>query len=221
MNRTTATYHRIARLVAAMSLTVAAAMAAAPARAQDDGIKLPPARQSIYLGYNYTVHPVDGDTMVIYYLRPLTVYPPLKFKSKKDEEFYWRTVRNVRVTLPYAKLIRETLVETYEYIETFETQKEREAYLKRMEKDLFNQYKPVLKKLSRNQARLLVKLIQRETDQSSYDIVKAFLGSFRAAFWQGFGRFFGVNLKGRYNPASDKEDAIIERVATLIEQGTL
>lgn len=183
--------------------------------------RLPSPREKIYLGYNFTVDPVAGDTMVTYYLRPLIVYAPLKFKNKKEEEFYWRTVRNVRVTLPYAKMIRETLIETYEYVETFETVKEREAYLKQMEKDLFEQYKPILKRLSKNQAQLLVKLIQRETDQSSYEIVKAFLGSFRATFWQGFGRLFGVNLRGKFNPSKNREDAIIERVASLIEQGTL
>ena len=79
-------------------------------------------------------------------------------------------MRDVKLTLPYAKLIAETLIETYEYIETFPTKKEREDYLKQMEKSLFEQYKPILKRFSRRQARVLVKLIQRETHQSSYDI---------------------------------------------------
>jgi hypothetical protein len=127
----------------------------------------------------------------------------------------------VRILLPYAKLIRETLVETYEYIETFPTQKEREAYLKRMEKEIYKQYKPVLKKFSRSQAKLLVKLVQRETDQSSYEIVKAFLGSFRATFWQGFGKLFGVSLKSDFNPSKNREDYLINRIATQVEQGTL
>ena len=179
-----------------------------------------PLKTSFYRGYNWTVDEF-GEPMIRFYLNPITVFPPLRFKNKKEEDFYWRTVRNVRVTLPYAKMIRETLVETYEYIETFPTQKEREDYLKKMEKELFKQYKPVLKKLSKSQANLLVKLIQRETDQSSYEIVKAFLGSFRATFWQGFGKLFGVSLKGKFNPAKNRDDAIINRVATNIEQGLL
>lgn len=179
-----------------------------------------PLRESIYVGYNWTVDEF-GDDIIRFYLRPITIYPPLVFKSKKDEEFYWRTVSRVRKTLPYAKMIRETLLETYEYIETFPTQKEREDYLKSMEKELFEQYKPVLKKLSKQQANMLVKLIQRETDQSSYEIVKAFLGNARAFFWQSFGRLFGVSLKGKYQPDKNKDDAIIDRVATLIEQGQL
>ena len=159
--------------------------------------------------------------MPVFALTGITVFPELKFKNKKEENFYWRTVRDVKLTLPYAKLIAETLIETYEYIETFPTKKEREDYLKQMEKSLFEQYKPILKRFSRRQARVLVKLIQRETHQSSYDIIRAFLGSFRAGFWQGFGKLFGVSLKAGYDPAGDREDAILERVACGVEEGTI
>lgn len=176
--------------------------------------------QKVFRGKYHTVTP-EGDTVLVVIFNEITVYPPMKFKDKKQEEFYWRTVRDVKRTLPYAKLICETLLETYEYIETFPTQKERERYLKEMEGAVFEQYKPVLKRFSKNQARMLVKLIQRETNQSGYDILKAFLGSFRATFWQGFGRLFGVNLKGKYSPATDAADAIIERVCIQVEQGQL
>lgn len=189
--------------------------------AQGTDMRLPSAHESIYTGYNFRVDEQTGDTMTIFFLRPITIFQQMKFRNKKEEQFYWRTVRNVKVTLPYAKMIRETLIETYEYIETFDTQQEREQYLKRMEKELFKQYKPILKRLSKNQAKLLIKLIQRETDQSSYEIVKAFLGSFRATFWQGFGKLFGVSLRGKYQPDKKREDAIIERIATRVEQGTL
>ena len=154
-------------------------------------------------------------------MNELTVFPELKFKNKKEEEFYWKTVRDVRKTLPYAKVICETMIETYEYIETFPRQKERDEHIKKMEGAIFEQYKPVLKKFTKSQAQMLCKLINRETDQSSYNILKAFLGSFRAGFWQTFGRLFGVNLKTDYRPDKDRKDAIIERVAVQIEQGLL
>ena len=162
-----------------------------------------------------------GDTALMVELNNITVFPPMRFKNKKQEQFYWRTVRDVKRTLPYAKLIAETLLETYEYIETFPTQKEREQYLCQMEKEIFKQYKPVLRRFTRSQGQMLVKLIDRETNQSSYNIIKAFLGSFRAGFWQTFGHFFGVNLKARYNPEKNEKDAVIERVCTLVEQGML
>ena len=149
------------------------------------------------------------------------VYPPMKFKNKKQEEFYWKTVRDVRKTLPYAKLAFATLCETYEYILTIPDEKTREKHLKTLEKDIFEQYKPVVKTMTKNQGRILLKLINRETDQSSFNIVKAFLGSFRAGFWQTFGKFFGMNMKAGFHPESNKDDAIIDRIAHLIEQGQL
>lgn len=163
----------------------------------------------------------EGNQTLMLVLADVTVFPPMKFKNKKEEQFYWKTVRDVKKTLPYAKLICETLIETYEYIETFPTQKEREEHLKKMEGAVFEQYKPVLKKFTKSQAQMLVKLINRETNQSSYNILKAFLGSFRAGFWQTFGKLFGVNLKTSYRPDKDRKDAIIERVATKVELGQL
>ena len=162
-----------------------------------------------------------GDTVRMIELYDVTVYPPMRFKNKKQEEFYWRTVRDVRKTLPYAKAASQALIETYEYIQTIPDKKERERHLSRLDKDLVAQYKPVIMTLTKGQGKVLLKLINRETSQSSYNIVKAFLGSFRAGFWQAVGRLFGMNMKGDFNPQKNEEDAIIDRVATLIEQGTL
>lgn len=203
-------------------IILAASLCALSSYAQSDvlNVDINAARQDVYRKKYHKIIE-DGDTVLVLVMNQITVFPPIKFKNKKEEQFYWRTVRDVKLTLPYAKLICATLTETYEYIETFPTQKEREKHLKQMEKDVFNQYKPVLKKFSKNQARLLVKLIQRETNQSSYNILKAFLGSFRATFWQGFGKLFGVNLKGEYHPEKDRKDAIIERVCVAVEQGAL
>lgn len=187
--------------------------------ADDDTALQKRVRQKVFRGKYHTV--VDGDTVTMIVFNDIDVYPPLRFKNKKDEEFYWRTVRDVRKALPYAKLISETLTETYEYLLTFETEQERKQYLKEMEDEVFDQYKPQLKKFTKSQAKMLVKLIGRETNQSGYDILKAFLGTTRAVFYQGFGRLFGVNINGKYRPDKNKEDATIERIATLIEQGQL
>lgn len=182
--------------------------------------ELPPATHSAYKGYYHFVDDYRDSTIMIV-MNPITVFPAEKFKNKKQEQFYWRTVRDVRKALPYAKLIAATLIETYEYIETLPTKEEREDHLKRMEKAVFDQYKPELKKFTRQQARVLVKLIYRETNQPSYDIIRAFLGNFRAVFWQGFGRIFGVSLKADWKPESDPDDAMIDRISTLIEQNAL
>jgi hypothetical protein BACCOPRO_00123 len=174
-----------------------------------------------YVQGTYTDLDEAGDTTYHIILKTITVFPEWKFKNKKEEEFYWRTVRDVKKALPYAKVICRTLTETYEYIETLPDTKAREKHLNDMEKAVFDQYKPAMKKFTRKQANLLVKLIMRETNQTGYEIIKAFLGSFRAAFWQGFGKLFGVSLKGKYQPDKNREDAIIERVCIGVEQGTL
>jgi hypothetical protein len=205
---------RIAALIMMLSPLMATAQGA-PTLPDDDSV-----RKHGYQGVYHTITD-DGDTVLVVVMHSVTVFPKLKFKNKKQEQFYWRTVRDVRKTLPYAKLICETMLETYEYIETLPTQKEREQHLKAMESAIFDQYKPVLKTFTKGQARILVKLIQRETHQSSYNILKAFLGSFRAGFWQSFGRIFGVNLKGEYKPDKDSKDAMIERICVALEQGQL
>ena len=180
----------------------------------------PEVKVKAYTGF-YRFVDQYGDTVRMTMIKDVVVYPPMKFKNKKQEEFYWRTVRDVRKTLPYAKLAFSTLCETYEYIQTIPDKKERERHLKQLEKDIFEQYKPVVKNMTKGQGKILLKLINRETDQSSYSIVKAFLGSFRAGFWQTFGRFFGMNMKAGFKPDKNDEDAIIDRIATLIEQGAL
>ena len=193
---------------------------ALPAYAQGEGTGEVRLKVQPYKGHKYIVDEY-GDTCRYTFIRDIYVYPPLKFKNKKQEEYYWRTVRDVRKTLPYAKLAFATLCETYEYIQTIPNAKEREKHLKNLEKDIFEQYKTVVKSMTKNQGKVLLKLINRETDQSSYNIVKAFLGSFRAGFWQTFGRFFGMNMKAGFHPEKNNDDAMIDRIATLIEQGAL
>lgn len=185
-----------------------------------DERELSPIR-SVYHGMYHDIDPLTGDTTMWIVMNPIIVYPNERFRNKKDEEFYWKTVRDVKKTLPYAKLINRTLQETYEYLQTFETKKEKDAYLKKFEKQLYAQYKPIMKKFTKNQGKIMIKLVNRETNQNSYNIVKAFMGTFRAGFWQTFGRFFGVNLKAEYRPQKDKNDALIERICVRVEQGLL
>ena len=203
-------------LLSIIMLSCAAILSAQEAVTED----LPSVRNKVYKGYYY-FRTEDSDSTLMLVLNSITCFPDEVFKNKKQEQFYWRTVRDVKKALPYAKLIAATLIETYEYIETLPTKKEREDHLKRMEKEVFNQYKPELKRFSRRQARVLVKLIYRETNQSSYGIIKAFLGGFRATFWQAFGKLFSVNLKADWKPDTDPDDAMLERICTRIEQGTL
>ena len=208
------------RILALVFMVVSAAVALAQAPVPTEVTPIS-GLQQVFKGKYHFIDQATGDTVCMIVFNPITIYPRERFRNKKEERFYWRTVRDVRKTLPYAKLICSTLLETYEYLETFPTEKEKQDYLKQFEKEIFNQYKPVMKTLPRSQGKMLVKLINRETDQSSYNIVKAFLGTFRAGFWQTFGRFFGVNMKAGYHPEKNKEDAVIERICVRIETGQL
>jgi hypothetical protein len=161
----------------------------------------------------------QGDTIAMVHLQEVIVYPKLRFKNKREEQNYNKLVRDVKRTLPYAKMVYHTLIETYEYMETLPNDKAREKHLKRMEKELFRDYKPELKKLTISQGKLLIKLIDRECNQSSYNILKAYLGSLRAGFWNIFAGVFGASLKSEYDPKG--KDALTERVVVMVERGLI
>lgn len=186
-----------------------------------DEMEVPSALRKVWAGMYHFIEAETGDTLAMLVFNPIIVYPRERFRNKNEEEFYWKTVRDVKRTLPYAKVISQMLLETYEYLGTYKNEKEKREYLVAFEKATFNKYKPAMKKLTKNQGKVLIKLINRETNQESYRIVKAFLGTFRAGFWQTFGKFFGVSLKQGYHPDKNKEDGIIERISVRVEQGTL
>ena len=131
-----------------------------------------------------------GDTIPCVTLRNTYIFPELKFKNKKEQLEYYRLVRNVKKTLPIARIINRTILETYEYMETLPNKKAKEKHLKRVEKGLKEQYTPMMKKLTFAQGKLLIKLVDRECNQSSYELVKAFMGPFKAGFYQTFAALF-------------------------------
>ena len=160
-----------------------------------------------------------GDSIAHIILPTFYKYPPLQLKSEAERQRYNRLVANVKRLLPLAKLAKILVIETYEYIETLPDKKARMAHLNQREKDLHATYGPTLKKLSRSQGRLLVKLIDRECNQTGYDIAKAFIGSFKANAYQALAFCFGNSLTKHYDPEGD--DYYIERVCRMIESGQL
>ena len=160
-----------------------------------------------------------NDSLKVMTLYDIYIYPPQAFRNPAEEQQYQKLIRDVKKTLPYSKLIYNTLIETYEYIMTLPTEKEREEHLKRMEKELYNEYVPVLKKMTLTQGKLLIRMVDRECNQSSFEILKAFLGSFRAGFWNFFAGLFGASLKTSWDP--NGKDADAERIIELVEMGFL
>lgn len=159
------------------------------------------------------------DTLYLAFLHDVYVYPKLKFKNKEQEKFYWRTVRDVKKTLPYAKLIAQEMERTNGALEGLHTNKERRAYMNKYEKGLFKKYEPAFRKMTARQGQLLMKLVDRECDRTSYELIKLYKGSVTAFFWQGFARMFGNNLKAEYDSAD--KDKITERIIVLVEAGQL
>jgi hypothetical protein len=162
---------------------------------------------------------LQGDTIACMWLNDFIKYSPLTFRSDKDRIAYTKLIRDVKKTLPYAKEISAIILETYEYMETLPNDKERQKHLNRMEKYLMEQYTPKMKKLTRSQGQLLMKLVDRETNSSSYHIIDAFMGRAKAWAYNLFAGVFGNSLKTRYNPYG--EDRMTERICVLVEQGAV
>ncbi|WP_373726437.1 DUF4294 domain-containing protein, partial [Bacteroides heparinolyticus] len=147
------------------------------------------------------------------------IFKPLKFKNKKEIEKYYKLIRDVKKVLPISKEVNRAIVETYEYMMTLPNEKARRQHIKAVEKGMKEQYTPRLKKLTFAQGKLLIKLVDRQTNSTGYELVKAFMGPFKAGFYQTFATLFGASLKKQYDPAG--EDALTERVILMVESGQL
>lgn len=180
--------------------------------------ELPPA-MSLEIGVMKHRVAFHGDSVPAIILPTFYKYPPIQFKNEKERQRYNRLVANVKRLLPLARLAKYTVIETYEYIQTLPTKKARAEHLKRVEEGLKKQYTPMLKKLTRSQGRLLVKLIDRECGQTGYNIAQAFIGSFKANMYQAMAFCFGNSLTKRYDPEGD--DRITERIVRMVESGQL
>lgn len=160
----------------------------------------------------------EGDSIPHIELPTLYKYPAMTFKNDKEREQYNRLVRNVKYLLPLAKMVRMTIVETYEYIQTLPPD-ERKAHIDAVERGLKRDYTPLLKKMSRSQGKLLVKLVDRECNMTGLNIAQAFIGAFRANAYQVVGFMFGLNLNKKYDPEGD--DMYTERVVRMVESGQI
>ena len=161
----------------------------------------------------------DGDSIQYVELNRIFVYPEMTFKKEKDRRKFSRLVKNVKKVLPLAKQARLMMLETYEYIMTLPTEEERSRHLNIVEEDIKKTYTPVMKKLTYSQGKLLIKLIYRECNSSTYQLIKAFLGPVKAGFYQTFAWMFGASLTKQYDP--EGKDKITERVVRMVEAGQL
>lgn len=152
-------------------------------------------------------------------LNNIYVYPKPVFKNEKQRMAYNRLVYNIKKVLPIAKEVNKIIVETYEYLETLPNKKAKDEHMKLVEKSIKKEYTPRMKKLTYSQGKLLIKLVYRECNSSSYNLVQAFLGPVKAGFYQAFAWAFGASLKKDYDP--NGVDRLTERVVLQVEAGQL
>ena len=132
---------------------------------------------------------------------------------------YNRLVRNIKKVLPIAKEVNRIIIETGDYLQTLPNKKARDEHMKRVEQGIKEQYTPRMKKLSYQQGKLLIKLVYRECDSSSYQLIQAFMGPIRAGFWQAFAWAFGASLTKKYD--AEGVDRLTERIVLQVEAGQL
>ena len=160
-----------------------------------------------------------GKTIPHIIMPALPKYAPLTFKNDRERAEYNRLVYNVKKVLPWAKLAKLTILETVEVLDQLPDKRSRDAHIKEVERGLKAQYGPALKKLTRSQGRLLIKLVNRECNQTGYAIAKAFIGPFKANLYQGIAVLFGNSLNKKYDP--DGDDRYTERVVRMVEAGLI
>ena len=160
-----------------------------------------------------------GDSIQYVELNNVYVYPPIVFKDAYQQQAFNRLVYNVKKVLPIAKECNAIILETYEYLQTLPNKKARDAHLKKVEQSIKQEYTPRMKKLTYSQGKLLIKLVYRECNSTSYNLIQAILGPVRAGFYQAFAWMFGASLKQQYDP--NGVDRLTERVVLMVEAGQL
>lgn len=162
---------------------------------------------------------IGNDTVIHREIREVWVYPRREFRNPRLERQYYRLIQRVKKVYPYARKASELLAQYEPEYERLKTDREKRKLINKVEEQLMDRYKEEFKKMSISDGKVLIKLIDRQTGKTGYDIIKEFKGGFTAVFWQGVARLFRNNLKDEYDPFG--EDLLIEEIVTLVEMGYL
>jgi hypothetical protein len=157
----------------------------------------------------------NGDTIPIITLRPLVVSNSRTFKDRWAQARYDRLYRNVKIVYPYAKAAGKTIRMVDVNLGKITNARQKEIYLKQTESALMKEFEDDIRKMTFSQGKILIKLIDRETRYTSYELVKHYRGGISAFFWQGIARVFSADLKSDYDDQQDDRD--IELIIQSIE----
>jgi hypothetical protein len=161
----------------------------------------------------------NGVTMPEIEIKEVTILGHPGSGRKSELRKYERLVYNIKRVYPYALMVRRRLDQVNEAMKNIPDERSRKNYMKDVEKDVFAEYEDDMRNMTLTQGRLLIKLIDRETQNTSYTLIKDYRGKLSAAFWQGIARIFGTNLKEEYEPYGD--DILIELIIGEIDAGRL
>ena len=170
------------------------------------------------LYYNGMVE-YDGEMIPSFTYGDVYVFKKLVFKNARQAKKYYNIANNIKKVYPIACEIQRTVNRTIAHLDSLPTKKEKDAYLKQAEKDLKAEYYPKLRKLTFSQGKLLIKLIDRQCEMTGYQLIKKYMGSFKAGFYNAFASLFGASLKKEYD--AEDEDIMTERAILLIESGQM
>ncbi|MEI6174263.1 MAG: DUF4294 domain-containing protein [Bacteroidota bacterium] len=162
---------------------------------------------------------IDGDTVALIDVRPVVIFPPIRIETRQDAKRYNKLIYNIKKVYPYAKLAGQRLKYYKTILDTIPTEKARKLFTKKAQKELEKQFGDEIKDLTYSQGKILIKLIYRETGNSTFDIVKELRGGFTAFIWQALAKIFGYDLKSNYDPGGS--DQTIEQIVLMIEAGAI
>ena len=163
----------------------------------------------------------NGDTTLIVFLPEVNIDLMQRYMQITETRQGRRLANNVKVVYPYAKLAGAKMQEYDSILAHVSDKAERSRLMKQAEQELTDQYTAELKNLTITQGLILVRLIDRETGNTSYKVVQELRGKVRAFFYQGFARLWGYNLKTEYDPHNNPEDDDIETIMLLLERGVI
>ncbi len=169
----------------------------------------------------YMLHSVerDGTSLPEIGIKEVVIIGKPSTGKKFPYARYQRMVTNLKKVYPYAMVVRSKLEAINTELVNIPEDRDRKKYIRQTEKNLFGEYEDDIRDMTITQGRLLIKLIDRETQNTSFELIRYYRGSLSAAFWQGIARIFGTNLKEEYDPYGD--DAIMEIIVQAIESGNL
>lgn len=162
---------------------------------------------------------IDGDTIPHVRLPEVRIYARRHFKTQRAARQFNRLVYNIKKVLPYARIAKQRITIIQDSLSHIEDSKLRKKYISESEDALFKEFEKPLRHLTITQGRILIKLIDRETGDTSYQLIKLLKGRFSAFIWQGVARLFGSSLKSEYD--SEGTDRDIELIIQLIDDGLL